>query len=137
MDIGIEQARKNLGELANRAQLAGETTYLTRNGKRIAAVVPLERIMPTYTSVIEASNEAGDIWQAVAPAESFTDEETDASEVAYWIASNQTVADGSKWRVRVWLGADADTATEPAAVCYGPDEAHTDLYHELPNNGWG
>jgi antitoxin (DNA-binding transcriptional repressor) of toxin-antitoxin stability system len=41
--IGIEEARKNLGEIANRADLAGEITYLTRHGRAIAAVVPTLR----------------------------------------------------------------------------------------------
>ena len=31
-EIGIEQARKTLGDLASRAQYAGQITYLTRNG---------------------------------------------------------------------------------------------------------
>lgn len=43
-DVGIEQARKALGEIANRAALAGEVTYLTRNGRRIAAIAPLDRV---------------------------------------------------------------------------------------------
>lgn len=55
MDIGIEQARKNLGDLANRAQLAGDIAYLTRNGKRIAAIVPLERVMPVTETSTETS----------------------------------------------------------------------------------
>lgn len=46
-EIGIEQARKSLGDIANRADLAGTITYLTRNGRRVAAVVPLERIVQT------------------------------------------------------------------------------------------
>jgi len=38
---GIEAARAKLGELANRAAYLGEVTYLTRNGRRVAAVVPV------------------------------------------------------------------------------------------------
>jgi antitoxin (DNA-binding transcriptional repressor) of toxin-antitoxin stability system len=38
--IGIEEARKTLGEIANRAHLSGEVTYLTRHGRAIAVVVP-------------------------------------------------------------------------------------------------
>jgi antitoxin (DNA-binding transcriptional repressor) of toxin-antitoxin stability system len=49
MEIGIEQARKTLGDLANRAQIAGETTYLTRNGRRIARIAPLEETVTTTT----------------------------------------------------------------------------------------
>ncbi len=38
---GIEAARGKLGELVNRAAYLGEVTYLTRNGRRVAAVVPV------------------------------------------------------------------------------------------------
>lgn len=48
MEIGIEDARKTIGDIANRSHMQGQTTYLTRNGKRIAAVVPLDR---TETSI--------------------------------------------------------------------------------------
>lgn len=48
-EIGIEQARKTLGDIASKAQYAGQITYLTRNGRRVAAIVPLERIMQTTT----------------------------------------------------------------------------------------
>jgi antitoxin (DNA-binding transcriptional repressor) of toxin-antitoxin stability system len=48
-EIGIEEARKSLGDIANRAALAGQITYLTRNGKRIAAIVPMERQYVTVT----------------------------------------------------------------------------------------
>src|SRR4051812_9729221 len=41
--IGIEEARKTLGEIANRADLSGEVTYLTRHGRAIAAVVPTSK----------------------------------------------------------------------------------------------
>lgn len=43
-EIGIEQARKTLGELVDRARLAGEITYITRHGKRAAAIVPVDRV---------------------------------------------------------------------------------------------
>ena len=49
VEIGIEQARKQIGDLADRARYAGQTTYLTRHGRRIAAIVPLEATMPAPT----------------------------------------------------------------------------------------
>lgn len=64
-----------------------------------------------FTVVVEA--EAGENWQAVQPAENASGDS--AAEVATWVASNQTVADGDSWRVRVWAGHNADTDTEPAA----------------------
>lgn len=42
-EIGINDARGILGDLVDRARIAGETTYLTKHGKRAAAVVPMDR----------------------------------------------------------------------------------------------
>lgn len=68
--------------------------------------------MPTYTFEIQASDTTGRIWQAMAPAE--TVESTDSPDkVAADIAYNQNLAEGDNWRVRVWIGADADTYTDP------------------------
>lgn len=37
--IGVEDARQNLGELAERARLAGEPTLITRYGRPAAVLV--------------------------------------------------------------------------------------------------
>ncbi|MCW2901751.1 MAG: hypothetical protein JWO67_4016 [Streptosporangiaceae bacterium] len=50
-EMGIEPARKVLGPIADRARYAGQVTYLTRNGRRIAAVVPLNRIKETAVAM--------------------------------------------------------------------------------------
>lgn len=39
-DIGIEQARAVLGQLADKAHADGHITHLTRNGRQIASIVP-------------------------------------------------------------------------------------------------
>ena len=39
-EIGINQARPKLGDLANDARDHGQITYLTHYGRRIAAIVP-------------------------------------------------------------------------------------------------
>lgn len=83
--------------------------------------------MPTYTVRIEASNSDGTIWQALAPAENVTEDAT-AAEIAEWTASNQDVAEGTGWRVRVWNGADADEHSEPAAEYVAGED---DLISEL------
>lgn len=70
--------------------------------------------MTTYTVEIQASNADRTIWQALAPAETIETDDT-AAEVAADTAANQNLAEGSDWRVRVWEGDDADTATEPTA----------------------
>lgn len=70
--------------------------------------------LSTYTVVIQASDADGDIWQALHPAETITTADS-AEQVARDVAQNQNLAEGTGWRVRVWLGDDTDTATEPAA----------------------
>jgi len=40
-EIGIEQARGQLGPLAIAAATEGQITYLTSHGHRVAAIVPL------------------------------------------------------------------------------------------------
>ena len=47
-EMGVEEARAKLGPLVNDAAVDGTITYLTRNGKRFAAIVPL--------SVVEQAN---------------------------------------------------------------------------------
>ena len=46
-EAGLREARTRLGELVAGAQHAGHTTYLTRHGRRAAAIVP--------TDVVESS----------------------------------------------------------------------------------
>ena len=55
MEIGIEQARKTLGDIANRVHLTQETVYLTRNGRRVAAITPLGHIEETSVSATTTS----------------------------------------------------------------------------------
>jgi len=69
--------------------------------------------MATYTVQIEAGDVDGAVWQAVAPSETIETEET-AAELAAWVATNQTVADGWRWRVLVWTGDEPDG--DPAAI---------------------
>ncbi len=40
VDVPLTDARSMLGDLAARAEHGGETVYLTRHGRRAAAVVP-------------------------------------------------------------------------------------------------
>lgn len=83
-----------------------------------AHVIPEGR---RYTVVVEVSDEAGELWQAAHPSENACGDS--AAEVARWVATNQTVAEGGGWRVRVWAGHDADTKVGPAAEYYPPAEA--------------
>jgi prevent-host-death family protein len=43
-EIGLREGRAKFGDLVNRAEYAGETTYITRHGRRVAAIVPINRI---------------------------------------------------------------------------------------------
>ncbi len=40
-EVAVSQAREQLSEIVNRAGYGHETIYLTRHGRRIAALVPL------------------------------------------------------------------------------------------------
>lgn len=42
--MGVEQARAKLGPLVDDAAIEGTVTYLTKHGRRYAAIVPLNRI---------------------------------------------------------------------------------------------
>jgi prevent-host-death family protein len=43
-EIGLREGRARFGDLVNRAEYAGEITYITRHGRRVAAIVPTNRI---------------------------------------------------------------------------------------------
>ena len=42
MEAGIEEARKDLGGIVDRARYKGEHTVITRTGKGAAVIVPVE-----------------------------------------------------------------------------------------------
>lgn len=68
-----------------------------------------------YTVQIQAGGDDDTIWQAMHPAENVTDPGP-ADQVALDVIANQNVLeldDAGPWRVAVWVGADADTSTEP------------------------
>ena len=75
-EIGVEEARKTLGNLVDDAALEGAVTYLTRRGRRYAAIVPLDRIKETAvlteliaTAPRDASRAtAAEAWQTVVAA---------------------------------------------------------------------
>lgn len=69
--------------------------------------------MTTYYVEIQAGNREGTSWQTVAPADPVTDWDGSAQELADWVASNQNVANGDRWRVLIWDS--EDTHGEPVA----------------------
>ena len=52
-ELPIEQAQEHLAEVVEEAGRAGEVVYLTRRGRRVAAIVP-----PELAAEIEAEDEA-------------------------------------------------------------------------------
>lgn len=42
-EIGLREARAKIGELVNQAEYHGTTTYITRHGRRVAAIVPAQK----------------------------------------------------------------------------------------------
>ena len=54
VECPITEARDHLADLVNRAAYAGETIYLTRRGRRLAAIVPVsdgERLASSSSSL--------------------------------------------------------------------------------------
>jgi prevent-host-death family protein len=43
-EIGLREGRAKFGDLVNRAEYAGEVTYITRHGRRVAAIAPINLI---------------------------------------------------------------------------------------------
>ncbi len=52
-EMPIERAQEHLAEVVEEAERAGEVVYLTRHGRRVAAIVP-----PELAAEIEAEEEA-------------------------------------------------------------------------------
>jgi prevent-host-death family protein len=58
-EMALSDAREHLGDLVNRASYAGERVYLTRRGKRVAALVPAQVLED-----LEAAEDAVDLAEA-------------------------------------------------------------------------
>lgn len=58
-DLPISEARDHLSDLVNRAAYRGDRVYLTRRGKRLAALVPAEVL-----DDLEAAEDAVDLAEA-------------------------------------------------------------------------
>ena len=60
-ELAVSQARDHLGEAVNQVQYGREMVYLTRHGRRVAALVPVEVL-----EAIEAVEDAEDVAEAIA-----------------------------------------------------------------------
>lgn len=55
-EMPVSDARQHLSDVVNRAAYSGEAVYLTRRGRRLAAVVPVEML-----EAMEAAQDAADV----------------------------------------------------------------------------
>ncbi|PPK92664.1 prevent-host-death family protein [Kineococcus xinjiangensis] len=53
-ELQVSLAREQLADLINRVAYAGETIYLTRRGRRMAALVPVPSMLPQPTASTSA-----------------------------------------------------------------------------------
>ena len=58
-ELAVSRARDHLGEAVNQVQYGREMVYLTRHGRRVAALVPVEVL-----EAIEAAEDAEDVAEA-------------------------------------------------------------------------
>ena len=55
-EMAVTEAREHLSDVVNRAAYGGETVFLTRRGRRVAAIVPAELL-----EALEAAEDAADV----------------------------------------------------------------------------
>ncbi|MFD2081358.1 prevent-host-death family protein [Actinopolymorpha cephalotaxi] len=75
-ELAISDARDRLADVVNKATYAGSVTYLTRRGRRVAAIVPLARAAADEAKVREAAVAAAcrELWSSVQEADQATKE---------------------------------------------------------------
>jgi antitoxin Phd len=73
-EMPITAARDNLADVVNRAVYGGTVTYLTRRGRRLAAVVPAARLAADDAAAREAATAQAcrELWASVAGADEST-----------------------------------------------------------------
>ena len=108
-ELPISDAREHLADVVNEATYAGTVTFLTRRGRRIAAIVPLEQAMASETRAREAAVAATcrAVWLSVQDADAATknlvreaidrlmDQAEDASDIAAVDAARAEMESGS------------------------------------------
>lgn len=60
-ELAVSRARDHLGDAVNHVQYGGEMVYLTRHGRRVAALVPVEVL-----EALQAEEDAVDVAAALA-----------------------------------------------------------------------
>lgn len=74
LEMPISDARDQFADVVNRAAYGGEITYVTRRGRRLAAVVPAAHVAAEAAAAGEAATAEAcrKLWQSVAHAEDET-----------------------------------------------------------------
>lgn len=73
-EMPITEARTHLADVVNSAVYAGTVTYLTRRGRRLAAIVPAARLAADQAAAREAAiaEACRELWASVAGADEAT-----------------------------------------------------------------
>jgi prevent-host-death family protein len=126
LEIGIEAARAKLGDLAD-AALQGQTTYLTRRGRRVAAITPVkETPMTTHTAAVATTSDA--------TLNGFCDVGVAEDDVSYYLGPDgDEVAEHTMSGRMVLDWTDTDVrADDPDSLSKAPDAAD----RILAEHGW-
>jgi prevent-host-death family protein len=75
-EMSMSDVRDHLADVVNRAVYSGTVTYVTRRGRRLAALVPAEMVEATRARLREeaVADAARSLWQAVVEADAGTRE---------------------------------------------------------------
>lgn len=57
-DLGITHVRDHLADIVNKAAYAGTVTYISRHGRRLAAIVPAEDALRLEQAEVTARRQA-------------------------------------------------------------------------------
>lgn len=95
-EIGLREGRAKFGDLVNRAEYAGEITYITRHGRRVAAIVPINFIAQELAMTVSQSVPANleDRWFTAAARTEFADRGSNADAYASEFGEEQLAQRG-------------------------------------------
>ena len=106
-EIGLREGRAQFGELVSRAEYAGTITYITRHGRRVAAIVPLNVIKESAMTitVTDLANETGaTVEDVLALADQLTTLDSSEAVVASEVDGDVTLTAEAASAIREQLG---------------------------------
>lgn len=113
----LREVRAQIGHLVDRAEHHGETTIITRHGRPVARIAP----MNVFTYAIEVSAD-GEVWAPETDAAIGTERTDDTAEqfardvLKNWVDDLPADAKGGHRRVVVWEGEQQDAIDMAAYV---------------------